>query len=410
MDLKGSEIVRILPRRNDLTNQDWITDKTRYSFDGLKNQRFSYPMVYTKTDSSFKISTWDSFYSSFNFNYLSTLSSISSGRIELGGGLDLYTIYLSDLFGRSLSSLSTSTSVNLNDFRSSYLSSNLSVIEQSNLILISGLNLPCSFPLLNVRINQKVNSKHPSKVIYFGLSHKCSYEVVHLGLSLPSNLSFLRGKNLSSFLCNSSMNVELFASSNFLTSSIDQLSRFHKIHSNVLLSDTTSIGLSELGFDRVTQDVTNSFYYGLNTSNTIFMPKSSFCVFHSTHSNISLSRIQSYDSLSTVWYLPSFSPFESELPYMNLLGLVQWTRKCSSSFGDSSTYEDVLRRLISSISNRVSFTVSLDSFFGKVPGIMISGLPTMSHISSFKESMIYSPSYSTASVVPFVSFSQVNTL
>jgi NADH dehydrogenase/NADH:ubiquinone oxidoreductase subunit G len=34
--------MRILPRTNDLVQ--WISDKTRFAFDGLKYQRLVYPM------------------------------------------------------------------------------------------------------------------------------------------------------------------------------------------------------------------------------------------------------------------------------------------------------------------------------------------------------------------------------
>lgn len=45
IDTKGSELMRILPRPNDLVNQQWITDKTRFPYDGLKCQRLHYPMI-----------------------------------------------------------------------------------------------------------------------------------------------------------------------------------------------------------------------------------------------------------------------------------------------------------------------------------------------------------------------------
>ena len=39
IDLRGREVVRILPRTNDAINEEWISDKTRYVCDGLKMQR-----------------------------------------------------------------------------------------------------------------------------------------------------------------------------------------------------------------------------------------------------------------------------------------------------------------------------------------------------------------------------------
>ena len=39
------EIVRIMPRANGIYDDNWISDKTRYAFDGLRNQRVNLPLV-----------------------------------------------------------------------------------------------------------------------------------------------------------------------------------------------------------------------------------------------------------------------------------------------------------------------------------------------------------------------------
>ncbi|CAN8067443.1 unnamed protein product [Agarophyton chilense] len=45
IDTRGSEIMRVLPRLNEYVNEEWISDKSRFSYDGLKRQRLSTPMV-----------------------------------------------------------------------------------------------------------------------------------------------------------------------------------------------------------------------------------------------------------------------------------------------------------------------------------------------------------------------------
>ena len=37
-DSKGSEVMRIMPRYNEDINEEWISDKTRFIWDGLKTQ------------------------------------------------------------------------------------------------------------------------------------------------------------------------------------------------------------------------------------------------------------------------------------------------------------------------------------------------------------------------------------
>ena len=39
---------RILPRENDEINQEWLSDKARFFYDGLSNQRLEKPFVKKK--------------------------------------------------------------------------------------------------------------------------------------------------------------------------------------------------------------------------------------------------------------------------------------------------------------------------------------------------------------------------
>jgi NADH-quinone oxidoreductase subunit G len=45
VDTKGREVMRILPRNHDGVNEEWISDKTRFVWDGLRRQRLDTPYV-----------------------------------------------------------------------------------------------------------------------------------------------------------------------------------------------------------------------------------------------------------------------------------------------------------------------------------------------------------------------------
>ena len=45
IDEFGGEVKRILPRINEDVNQEWISDKARFSYDGLTNQRIDKPYI-----------------------------------------------------------------------------------------------------------------------------------------------------------------------------------------------------------------------------------------------------------------------------------------------------------------------------------------------------------------------------
>ncbi len=56
VDTKGRDVMRILPRNHDGTNEEWISDKTRFVWDGLRKQRLDRP--YVRTDGKLRPATW----------------------------------------------------------------------------------------------------------------------------------------------------------------------------------------------------------------------------------------------------------------------------------------------------------------------------------------------------------------
>ena len=60
VDTYGWEVKRVLPRINEEINEEWISDKTRYACDGLKNQRLDSP--YMKKNTKFEKISWKEAY------------------------------------------------------------------------------------------------------------------------------------------------------------------------------------------------------------------------------------------------------------------------------------------------------------------------------------------------------------
>lgn len=45
LQVRGNEVMRILPRKNDDVNEEWLSDKGRFSLDGLKRRRLDRPWI-----------------------------------------------------------------------------------------------------------------------------------------------------------------------------------------------------------------------------------------------------------------------------------------------------------------------------------------------------------------------------
>ena len=60
IDTYGWEVKRVLPKINEDINEEWISDKTRYACDGLKNQRLDHP--YSKINGILTKTSWKDAY------------------------------------------------------------------------------------------------------------------------------------------------------------------------------------------------------------------------------------------------------------------------------------------------------------------------------------------------------------
>jgi NADH-quinone oxidoreductase subunit G len=57
IDARGPTVMRILPRVNEEINEEWISDKTRFVWDGLGRQRLDRP--YVRENGALKAASWD---------------------------------------------------------------------------------------------------------------------------------------------------------------------------------------------------------------------------------------------------------------------------------------------------------------------------------------------------------------
>src|SRR3954449_5402357 len=56
VDTRGPEVMRVIPRLNEDVNEEWLPDKSRFSYDGLKRQRLDRP--YVRKDGKLQPATW----------------------------------------------------------------------------------------------------------------------------------------------------------------------------------------------------------------------------------------------------------------------------------------------------------------------------------------------------------------
>lgn len=182
VDARGADILRVLPRLNEEVNEEWIGDKTRFSYDGLKRQRLDMPFM--RKGDKFEKVTWKEALEAV----AAKLTSAKGSEITAlaGGQTDVETmVILKDLLTRFGGSDFRSDSFDTleGDLRSDYLfNSSLQGVEEADSLLLVGTNPRMEAPVFNARIRKCV-LQHGLPVASVGPAFDPAYHepVQHLG-------------------------------------------------------------------------------------------------------------------------------------------------------------------------------------------------------------------------------------
>ncbi len=162
VDTYGWEVKRVLPRINEEINEEWISDKTRYSCDGLKNQRLDVP--YIKIDNKLTQSNWDKAFKIILEKIIHTSPDKIAGFT--GDMTNMETAYsLKEFFDKIINSHNLESRkekyyINTSS-RSNYIfNSSIEGIEDSDFILLIGTNPRYEATILNSRIRKTYIKKN----------------------------------------------------------------------------------------------------------------------------------------------------------------------------------------------------------------------------------------------------------
>jgi NADH dehydrogenase (ubiquinone) Fe-S protein 1 len=189
IDSKWTDVARILPRINEDVNEEWISDKSRYAFDGLKYQRLPYPMI--KINNVLQECSW--------MDVMKFISQHVKGipGYEIAGSIGpfqdvesliAYRDFMHRLGSDDLEYIHKELAID-NTFRIQYLmNSRIRGVEDADVLLIIGTNLRNECPVLNSRIRKAVQKG--LKVGIIGSAVNTFYEYTHLG-NHPSSITQL---------------------------------------------------------------------------------------------------------------------------------------------------------------------------------------------------------------------------
>ncbi|MCS6878950.1 MAG: NADH-quinone oxidoreductase subunit NuoG [Geminicoccaceae bacterium] len=190
IDSRGNEVMRILPRLHEEVNEEWLADKSRFAYDGLKRRRLDVPMV--RKDGELEPTDWR------------TALRVAAERVRatdpskiaflLGDQVDCETMVLVKEFAQRLGTPHVECRQDGAPLgtrpRAQYLfNTTIAGIEQADVCLLVGTNPRWEAPLVNARIRKRWR-RGGFTVARIGAPFDLTYPVQDLGAG-PQTLAEL---------------------------------------------------------------------------------------------------------------------------------------------------------------------------------------------------------------------------
>ncbi|MEF2545897.1 NADH-quinone oxidoreductase subunit NuoG [Aurantimonas sp. E1-2-R+4] len=157
VDTRGREVMRILPRINEEINEEWISDKTRFVWDGLRTQRLDKP--YVRENGRLRPASWQEAFAAIK----AKVDGVEGARLgaiagDLAAVEEMWALkrLIGELGSTNLDCRQDGAKLNPADGRASYLfNTTIAGIENADALLIVGANPRFEASVLNARIRKR---------------------------------------------------------------------------------------------------------------------------------------------------------------------------------------------------------------------------------------------------------------
>ncbi len=352
VDTYNWEVKRILPRLNDDINEEWISDKTRYSCDGLLKQRLDVP--YIKKNNKLQKTNWDEAISLL----AEKIKSINSDEIagHIGDMVNLenalsFKKFLTSLNINNLEFRERNFYINSSEKSNYIFNSSIKGIEDSDLILLIGTNPRLEATMLNARI-RKVFAQKQIPIFSIGDPGDLTYDYSVIGNKTEDIKKILSKEcEFSKKLSTSKKPIIIIGESALELKSgqyiFEEIKNFLKKNNfitkewnalNFLPQNASTVGLIDLKILKKKDEEKNTFFdklrnnqfkliYLLGSDNIEIKKNNEFIVYQGSHGD------RGAEIADLV--LPSPTYTEQNGLYANLEGRIQECKKASYPIGEA---------------------------------------------------------------------------
>ncbi|MEZ5799873.1 MAG: NADH-quinone oxidoreductase subunit NuoG [Nitratireductor sp.] len=196
IDTRGRAVMRIMPRLNEAVNEEWISDKTRFVWDGLGTQRLDRP--YVRKGGKLQPASWDEAFRAIA-KAVKAADAKKIGAIagDLAAVEDMYALrdLMNSLGSANMDCREPGSVLDPKKGRASYLfNATIDGIEAADALLIIGSNPRFEASVLNARIRKRVRaSDFPVGLVGEAVDLRYGHE--HLGETAETLADLVSGKN-----------------------------------------------------------------------------------------------------------------------------------------------------------------------------------------------------------------------
>ena len=191
VDTRGSEVMRIMPRINEAVNEEWISDKTRFIWDGLKTQRLDRP--YIRKNGKLTAASWAEAFDVIAAKAAATpASDIGAIAGDLSSVEEIYAMreLMTALGSSNMDCREEDSALDPSLGRASYLfNSTIDGIEDADALMLIGTNPRKEAAVLNSRIRKRWRTGE-LQVAVIGEDADLTYDYHHIGTGADSIKQF----------------------------------------------------------------------------------------------------------------------------------------------------------------------------------------------------------------------------
>ena len=156
VDTRGPEVLRILPRINDDVNEEWMADRGRFSFDGLKKKRLDRPWV--KVDGKLKPASWAEAFRALATKLRATapdrIGAVAGELVDAEGTFALKAL-MHALGSQNLDCRTDGAAIDATRRDFFLFNTTIAGIDQADALLIIGSDPRKEAPVINARIRKR---------------------------------------------------------------------------------------------------------------------------------------------------------------------------------------------------------------------------------------------------------------